>query len=105
MEFFKFELLENSISNPDAELVAHEITIFLPLNPDTFGMVMKHLMADNLIEAGKLIVEQHMWLEGEDKEEKKKLYDKILADGRLLYSCSAALAPVFKLCTTEVKKN
>jgi hypothetical protein len=105
MEFFTFILPENSISNPEAEIVEHEIKVFLPLKPDTFSQVMKHLMADDLMLAGQLIIEQHMWLEGEDKDKKKKLYDKILSDGRLLYSCAALLAPVFRLCTGSVKKN
>lgn len=105
MEFLKFELEENSISNPDAEPIKHEVTIFLPLKPDTFGQVMKHLMNDDLALAGQLIIEQHMWLEGDNKEEKKKLYNKILADGRLLYSCAVAMTPVFRLCNTSVKKN
>lgn len=105
MDFFKFTLKEDSISQPDADPIEHEVKIQLPLKPESFGDVMRFMAQDDLIQAGRVVIEQYLWVHGEDKEEKLKLQERILNDGRLLMSCTIAMSPIFNLCETEVKKN
>lgn len=105
MEFFKFVLKENDPSNPDADVVEHEIAVLKVIAPETYGMIFKHLMNDDIIEIGKLLIEQYMWTEAGKNAEAVALQSRIMSDGRLLMSCATAMAPLYGIAEFELKKN
>ena len=110
MEFYKFILKEESLTEVDENqepliVAEHDINILQPFLPDTFGMIMKHMTDDNLIEVGKLVIEQYMHTAEGKNQEAVELQHRLLSDGRLLMSAVTAMVPLFGLCGFELKKN
>lgn len=86
----------------ETEPDVREIKIIQPFAPSTYSQVLKHLSNKEQDQAGHLILSQYMDCSSEDD---KKLLDRILKDGRLLFSCLNAMSPIFDLCETELKKD
>ena len=78
------------------------IKIMQPLAPATYSQVLKHMGEKERHLAGDLIISQYMVCGSDDDKAKQ---ERILKDGRLLYSCIDAMSPIFDLCEVELKKG
>ena len=78
------------------------IKIQMPLSPSTYAQVIRHMTNKESELAGDLILSQYMVCEDDDE---KALRERILKDGRLMFSCLDGLAPIFDLCEVELKKG
>ena len=105
LQFFEFTLKETFPFDPEREAVSHDIKIQIPISPDTYGQVLKHISSNDIVEAGKLIIEQYMWTAAGKDEKATELHKHILSDGRLIVSCFEAFSPMLEICDTEIKKN
>ena len=87
------------------EPVLHDIKIQLPFAPQTYSMILKHIALNTPEEGINLVISQYMWTGAGKDEQAVALQQRILKDGRLLFSCMAALLPLFDICEHELKKN